>query len=92
MAPAFEDAVHSLKGARHVVDVRNQGLVAGIELQGRAGAPNARGYETFVKCFERGVLVRQTGDIIALAPALIVEQGHIERMVGTLREVLETVE
>jgi beta-alanine--pyruvate transaminase len=92
MAPGFEQAVHSLKGVRHVVDVRNQGLVAGIELQSRAGAPNARGYEAFVRCFERGVLVRQTGDIIALAPALIVEEAHIERIVATLREVLETIE
>ena len=92
MAPVLEDAVHSLKGARHVVDVRNHGLVAGIELKGRDGAPNARGYETFVKCFERGVLVRQTGDIIALAPALIVEQAQLDRLVSTLRDVLQTVE
>jgi beta-alanine--pyruvate transaminase len=92
MAPALEAAVHSLKDARHVVDVRNHGLVAGIELKSRDGAPNARGYETFLKCFDRGVLVRQTGDIIALAPALIVEQAQIDRLVSTLRDVLQTVE
>jgi beta-alanine--pyruvate transaminase len=88
MAPAFENAVHSLKGAKHVVDVRNIGLVAGIELAPREGAPGARGFETYLKCFEKGVLVRNTGDIIALAPALIVEGKHIDQMVSTLREVL----
>jgi beta-alanine--pyruvate transaminase len=92
MAPVLEDAVHAFKGARHVVDVRNLGLVAGIELAPRAGAPGARGFETYLKCFEKGVLVRNTGDIIALAPALIVEPGEIETMAGTLREVLEAVE
>jgi beta-alanine--pyruvate transaminase len=88
MAPAFENAVHSLKGAKHVVDVRNIGLVAGIELAPREGAPGARGFETYLRCFEKGVLVRNTGDIIALAPALIVEGKHIDQMVSTLREVL----
>ncbi|HET6265642.1 MAG TPA: aspartate aminotransferase family protein [Usitatibacter sp.] len=88
MAPAFENAVHSLKGAKHVVDVRNIGLVAGIELAPREGAPGARGFEAYLKCFEKGVLVRNTGDIVALAPALIVEGKHIDQMVSTLREVL----
>ena len=88
MAPVLEDAVHSLKGTRNVVDIRNIGLVAGIELAPRDGAPGARGFETYLRCFEKGVLVRNTGDIIALAPALIVEGKHIDQMVGTLREVL----
>jgi beta-alanine--pyruvate transaminase len=88
MAPAFENAVHSLKGAKHVVDVRNIGLVAGIELAPREGAPGARGFETYLRCFEKGVLVRNTGDIIALAPALIVEGKHIDQMVSTLREAV----
>jgi beta-alanine--pyruvate transaminase len=92
MAPAFENALHSLKGERHVIDVRNQGLVGGIELASRPNAPGARGFETYLRCFEKGVLVRQTGDIIALAPALIVEQSHIGEMVATIREVLAGVE
>jgi len=92
MAPRFEEAIHSLEGARHVVDIRNIGLVGAVELAPRAGAPNARGYETFLRCFEKGVLVRQTGDIIALAPALIVEEKQIDRMVSTLREVLGGLE
>ncbi len=92
MAPVLEKALHGLKGARHVIDIRNQGLVGAVELTPRPGAPNARAYEAFVACFERGVLVRQTGDIIAVAPALIVEDSHIDRIVSTLRDVLNTLE
>ena len=89
MAPKFEDALHSLKGVKNVVDIRNIGLVGGIELAARTGAPGARGFETYLKCFERGVLVRNTADIIALAPALIVEEKHIVEIIATLRDVLE---
>ena len=92
MAPKLESALHSLKGARHVVDIRNIGLVGAVELAPRAGAPGARGFEAYLRCFEKGVLVRQTGDIIALAPALIVEEKHLDRIVSTLREVLGGVE
>jgi beta-alanine--pyruvate transaminase len=88
MAPKFEQALHSLKGVKHVIDIRNVGLVGGIELASREGAVGARGFETYLKCFERGVLVRNTADIIALAPALIVEDAQIDRMVSTLREVI----
>jgi len=91
MAPKFEQALHSLKDAKHVTDIRNIGLVGGIELKSREGAAGARGFETYLKCFERGVLVRNTGDIIALAPALIVEEAQIDQMVATLREVLAEV-
>ena len=92
MAPVLESAMHSLKGAPHVIDVRNHGLVAAVELAARPGSPNARGFETYLGCYDKGVLVRQTGDIIALAPALIVEESHIDRMVSTLRTVLATVQ
>ena len=88
MAPIFEGALHSLKGARHVIDVRNQGLVGAVELTPRAGAPGARAFEAYLKTYEKGVLLRQTGDIIAFAPALIVEEAQIAQMVSTLREVL----
>ncbi len=90
LAPYWEGAVHSLRDAPGVLDVRNMGLVAGIELEPRSGAPGARGYETFVRCFERGVLTRATGDIIALSPPLIVAQAEIDEMVGVLSEVLAT--
>ncbi|MEO7743496.1 MAG: aspartate aminotransferase family protein [Usitatibacter sp.] len=92
MAPYFENALHSLKGTRHVTDIRNIGLVGAVELAPRPSAPNARGFETFLSCFERNVLVRSTGDIIAIAPALIVEEKHIDEIVSTLRDVLGGLE
>jgi beta-alanine--pyruvate transaminase len=91
MAPKLEAAIHSLRGAPHVVDIRNQGLVAAVELAPRPNAIGARGFETFLRCFEQGVLVRQTGDIIALAPALIVEDAQIDEIATTLARVLATV-
>ncbi len=87
----WEDAVHSLKGKRHVIDVRNMGIVAGIELEPRPGAPTARANELFIKCFEAGLLVRATGDIIALSPPLILETTHIDEMVGRIVELVETL-
>ena len=77
---------------RHVTDIRNIGLVGAVELAPRPGAPNARGFEAFLRSFERNVLVRQTGDIIAIAPALIVEEKHIDQIVSTLRDVLGGLE
>jgi beta-alanine--pyruvate transaminase len=92
MAPVLESALHSLKGTRHVVDIRNQGLVGGIELAPRAGSAGARGFAAYLGCYEKNVLVRSTGDIIAVAPALIVEEKHIDEIVSTLREVLTALE
>ncbi len=87
----WEDAAHSLKGARHVIDIRNCGLVAAIELEPREAAPGRRGYEAFVRAFEGGVLIRVTGDIIALSPPLIVDKREIDRLFQSIREVLQTV-
>jgi beta-alanine--pyruvate transaminase len=92
MAPAFEAALHTLKGTRHVIDVRNLGMVGGIELEPRAGAIGRRGFETHVKCFEAGVLVRFTGEIIAVSPPLIIETAQIERIVQTIRDVLKSLD
>lgn len=92
MEPVWEDALHSLRGARHVIDIRNIGLVGGIELEPRAGSPGARALEAHVKCFEAGVLVRVTADILALSPPLIVEREHIERIVETIRGVLARID
>jgi beta-alanine--pyruvate transaminase len=88
LAPAWEQAVHALRGEPHVVDLRSIGLVAGIELAPREGAPGARGYETFVGCFEAGLLVRATGDILALSPPLVVTESQIAEMFDLLRGVL----
>ncbi|WP_399278035.1 aspartate aminotransferase family protein [Trinickia symbiotica] len=92
LAPVFERAAHALADAPYVKDIRNLGLVAGIELESRADAPGARAYEVFVKCFEAGVLVRYTGDIVAFSPPLIVEEEQIEKIFGTVRKVLATVQ
>jgi beta-alanine--pyruvate transaminase len=88
----WEDAVHSLKGTRHVIDLRNIGLIGAVELAPRPGAPTARAYEALVKCYESGLLIRTTGDIIALSPPLIIEREQIQRIFETLGRVLETIE
>ncbi|MFC7553601.1 aspartate aminotransferase family protein [Pseudoroseomonas wenyumeiae] len=88
----FEDAAHSLKGTDKVIDVRNIGLVAGIELAPRAGKPGARAMEVFRTCFDNGVLTRVTGDIIAISPPLIAEKQHIDRIFGTIAEAVKAVD
>jgi len=85
----WQDAVHSLKGLPHVIDTRNLGLVAGIELESIAGKPTARAFECFLRCYQRGLLIRTTGDIIALSPPLIIEKHHIDDMFGLLADVLK---
>ncbi|NYT79119.1 aspartate aminotransferase family protein [Alcaligenaceae bacterium] len=91
MSQTFEDAAHTLEDARHVIDVRNLGLVAGIELKPREGAPGARAAEVFGKCFDAGVMVRYTGDIIAISPPLIIEEEQIAHIFDTIKKVLDTV-
>ena len=92
MAGYWEDAVHSFKDVRHVIDVRNLGLVAGIELESIVGKPGKRAFDCFVKCYEKGLLIRTTGDIIALSPPLIIEKEHIDRIVEILTGVLQGME
>jgi beta-alanine--pyruvate transaminase len=89
-APYWEQAIHSLKDAPHVIDIRNCGLMGAIELEPRPGQPGKRAYEVFVKAFEAGVLIRVTGDIIALSPPLIVERMHIDRIVECVGSMLRT--
>ena len=89
MAPVFENALHSLKDLPHVIDVRNIGLVGGIELAPIAGQPGKRAFDVFLECWERGLLIRTTGDTIALSPPLIIESTHIEQIVGMLGDVLK---
>ena len=88
----WQDALHSLRDAKHVIDIRNLGLIGGIELAPRAGKPTARALEAFRACFDKGLLIRVTGDIIALSPPLIVEESHIDQIVDTIRGVLQTLE
>ncbi|MCD7060384.1 aspartate aminotransferase family protein [Pelagibacterium xiamenense] len=92
LGPYWEDALHSLKGAPHVIDIRNIGLVGAIELEGISGQPTKRAFSAFVKAYEKGVLIRTTGDIIALSPPLIVQKEHIDTIVETIRTVLGEVD
>ncbi len=92
LAPYWEDAIHSLRDARHVIDIRNMGLIAGIELEPIAGEPTRRAFTAFLEAYEKGVLIRTTGDIIALSPPLIIEKEHIDRIVSVLRDILEGLE
>jgi beta-alanine--pyruvate transaminase len=92
MAPVFEAAIHRLNGERHVIDVRNLGLVGGVELQPRDGAPGARAYDVFVRCFQKGVLTRYTGDILAFSPPLIIDEAQIDELFRTVAEVLKDVD
>jgi beta-alanine--pyruvate transaminase len=84
----FEDAAHSLRDVAIVRDIRNLGLMAGIELHSAPEGVGRRGYEALVGAFERGVLIRVTGDTIALSPPLIVEKSHIDQIFDVLRQVL----
>jgi len=84
----WEDAAHSLRGLPHVIDVRNYGLILGLELAAIPGKIGTRAFQVFQKCFERGVLVRQTGDNIALSPPLVIEKAHIDQLFGVLGETL----
>ena len=88
----WEDGLWSLKGGNHVVDLRNLGIMAGIELEPRPNAPTARAMESFHKCFDEGLLVRVTGDIIALSPPLIVSKEQIDEIFDTIGKVLKTVD
>ncbi len=92
LAPYWEEAVHSLRGKPHVIDIRNMGLIGAVELEPIAGAPTQRAFSAFLKAYEKGVLIRTTGDIIAMSPPLIIEKAHIDQLIGTLGEVLDTLD
>ncbi len=92
IAPYWEEAVHSLKDRRHVIDIRNMGLIGAVELEPIAGAPTQRAFSAFLKAYEKGVLIRTTGDIIAMSPPLIIEKSHIDQLIGTLGEVLDSLD
>ncbi|MCO8249470.1 aspartate aminotransferase family protein [Comamonas thiooxydans] len=92
LAPFFEQAVHSLKGARHVLDIRNIGLAAGITIASLPGEPARRPYEIAMKCWEAGFYVRYGGDTIQLAPPFISEQAEIERLINALGDALQATD
>ena len=92
LAPYWEDAVQSLRDCPHVIDTRNLGLIGAIELAPIEGAPTKRAFSAFLDAYERGLLIRTTGDIIALSPPLIIDKAQIDALFGTLRAVLEALD
>lgn len=92
LMPAWEDAVHSLKGKPNIVDIRNCGILAGIEFAIYSpDDPGRRAREAFLKCYEKGLGVRYTGNNIALSPPLMLDKNHIDRIVTTIGEVADTI-
>jgi beta-alanine--pyruvate transaminase len=88
----WEESIHALRNAPHVIDIRNIGLMGAIELEARPGTPGSRGYAALVKCFEAGILVRYTADTLAFSPSLIVEKAQIDRIFDTVRKVLQALD
>ncbi|WP_341894895.1 aspartate aminotransferase family protein [Ferrovibrio terrae] len=91
LAPYWEEAAHSLKGVKNVIDIRNIGIMAGIEMAPREDGAGKRGYDIFVKAYEKGLMCRLTGDTIALSPPLILNKGHIDDIFGILKDSIQSV-
>jgi beta-alanine--pyruvate transaminase len=92
LAPRWQEALHSLRDAPHVIDIRNEGLIGAVELQPLPGEPTKRAFQAFLDAYEAGILIRTTGDIIALSPPLIISEAQIDELVGKLREVLNRLQ
>lgn len=92
IAPYWEDALHSLKDLPHVIDIRNMGLIGAVELEPIAKEPTKRAFNAFLAGYEKGIMVRTTGDIIAMSPPLIIEKEHIDTLIGTLADVLKDLD
>jgi beta-alanine--pyruvate transaminase len=88
----WQEALHSLKDHPHVIDIRNMGLIGAVELEPIAGEPTKRAFNAFLKAYEKGILIRTTGDIIAMSPPLIISKAQIDELIGTLGDVLKTLE
>ena len=92
MAPLLGDAMHGqLRELPNVTGIRTLGMAGAVELQGIAGSPGKRAYEIFLRCYENGVLVRNAGDVLVLAPAFVAEEVHIAQMVDTLGEAIRAL-
>ncbi len=91
VAARFEARLHGLREHPHVIDIRNLGLMGAVELTPRPDAPGARGYEVLNKALAKGLLVRASGDIIALSPPLIITEAEIDTLFDTLGGVLKTI-
>ena len=92
LMPLWEDAVHSLAGEPHVIDIRNIGIVGAIEMSTRDGMMGARAMDAMNACFwDENLLVRITGEIIALSPPLIVSESQVGEIVDRVRRVLRSI-
>ena len=89
LADYWQEALHSLKDLPFVIDIRNLGLVGAVELSSRDGAPGARAYDIFVDCFQKGLLIRVTGDVIALSPPLTITKEEIDKIVSILGDAMK---
>jgi beta-alanine--pyruvate transaminase len=92
IAPYWEDALHSLKGLPHVIDIRNLGLIGAVELDPIAGEPTKRAFNAFLSAYDRNILIRTTGDIIAMSPPLMISKAQIDTLIGTLADVLKKLD
>ncbi len=88
LAPVWEAALHSLRDCPHVIDIRNEGLIGAVELEPIKGEPTRRAFQAFLDAYESGILIRTTGDIIAMSPPLIISEAQIDELIGKLRAVL----
>jgi beta-alanine--pyruvate transaminase len=91
LEPYWQEAIHSLRGLPHVIDIRNMGLIGAVELEGIPGEPTKRAFEAFLRAYDKGILIRTTGDIIAMSPPLIISKAQIDELIGTLADVLKTL-
>jgi len=91
LEPYWGDALHSLRGLPHVIDVRNMGLIGAVELDPIAGEPTKRAFQAFLDGYDKGILIRTTGDIIAMSPPLIISKAEIDTLIGTLGDVLKNL-
>ena len=92
IAPYWEDALHSLRDHPHVIDIRNMGLIGAVELSPIAGEPTKRAFAAFLSAYDKGILIRTTGDIIAMSPPLMISRAQIDTLVGTLGDVLKKLD
>lgn len=90
-AKHMQEAAHSLKGTKNVIDIRNMGLIAAVEIQAKEGAIGARGFETMKKAWDLGVMIRANGDTIAFSPPLIVENNQIDQMFDATKKAIESI-
>ena len=91
LSKQWEDGLHALADCPHVIDIRNIGLMGAVELEPIDGAPVKRAFDAFRAAFDKGVLIRTTGDTIALSPPLIIEPDEIDTLFSTLRSVLHEI-